>query len=163
MKSRYAWLGSLFAIIAALASMSAFVGAAGAKSHSKCYIATKNRYPTLISPCNKARIASGTKVTFEVRDLNSSAHKFNPTLDLSKHAPKHGRLRDDTSADGLFRGLNPVRGHRALFAVTPTQYTYLGYWEVTPGKYYIQIQQIESGCTTPHCLVYSPVTSITIH
>lgn len=162
MKSPYARLGRLLAIVAAVGSMLAFAGAAGARTHRNCYIHTKKRYPTLISPCNRARIDSGSKVTFKVRDLNSSAYRFTPTLDLSKHAPRHGRLRDDTSAFGLFAGLHSVRGHRGLFSVTPLRFTYPGYWDITPGKYYIQIQQIESSCTTPHCLVYSPVTSITV-
>lgn len=163
MNTRYVRPAGLLVLVAVPAAMFALAGPAAASSRSSCYIHTKKRYPTLISPCNRARIAAGSKVTFKVRDLNPSAYKFKPTLNLSRHAPRHGRLRDDTSAFGLFAGVHSVKGHHGLFSLTPVRFTYHGYWEVTPGRYYIQIQQIEASCTTPHCLVYSPVTSITIH
>ncbi|HET9104410.1 MAG TPA: hypothetical protein VFN55_13730 [Solirubrobacteraceae bacterium] len=146
-------------IVAALTSLLGFTVSAGARS---CYINTKARYPTVTSPCNKATISSGAHVVFKVRDLNSSAYKYHPFLVLTPKAPKHGIVPSDVGGNGLYDELKPVKGHHGQFQDKPHLYTFPGYWNVTPGKYYIQVHQIESGCTTRHCTVYSPVTTITV-
>lgn len=153
-------LGAGLAGALAIVSFLAFSAAAGAKGH--CYVNTKPRYPTVTAPCPRARIAPGAHVTFVVRDLNPSAGRYKPFLILTKHAPRHGIVPSDTSGNGLYDQLKPVRGHHGRFQDRPTQHSFPGYWNVTPGKYYVQIHQIESGCTTRHCTVYSPVTTIIV-
>ena len=140
-------------------SILGFTASAGARS---CYVNTSARYPTVTVPCNKASINSGAHVIFKVRDLNSSASRFHPFLVLTKKAPRHGIVPSDTGGNGLYDQLKPVKGHHGQFQDKPHLYSFPGYWNVTPGKYYIQVHQIESACTTKHCLVYSPVTTLTV-
>ena len=146
-------------VAAALMSILGFTASAGARG---CYIKTSARYPTVTVPCNGASINSGAQVVFTVRDLNSSAGKFHPFLILTKKAPRHGIVPSDTGGNGLYDQLKPVQGHHGQFQDKPHRYSFPGYWNVTPGKYYIQVHQIESACTTRHCIVYSPVTTLIV-
>ncbi|MDQ6745543.1 MAG: hypothetical protein M3Z27_05975 [Actinomycetota bacterium] len=54
-----------------------------------------------------------------------------------------------------------VRGHHGLFTLTPRVGTFPGYWLVTPGKYYLQIQQID-GRSSRHGIYYSPVYTLAV-
>src|SRR5664279_3415740 len=160
MRALRASLGAGGAGTLAVVAILAFSAPAGAKGH--CYVNTKPRYPTVTVPCPRAKIASGAHVTFTVRDLNPSGYHYKPFLILNKRAPKHGVVPSDTSGKGLYDELKPIKGRHGFFVDKPTQHSFPGYWNVTPGKYYLQVHQIESSCTTPHCMVYSPVTTIIV-
>ena len=153
-------LGRVF-VVAALIALFA-VTAAQARSHkhkSSCSPSSGKYDPRLLSPCNGATVPAGVVFTFKVKDVNPGSG-YRPFLNLSSHAPRHGVLKDDTSGNGLFDGMKRVHGHRGLFTLTPPLYSFTGYWLVTAGTYYVQVQQVD--CAVKGCRRYSPVEKLTV-
>lgn len=144
-----------------LAALSALGGVAVAKR--RCSLrARPTLVPTLKFPCNRATVKAGHNITFTVVDRNSKAHKYHPFIELSKKGPnKHGRLPGVPPAGGFFDKLKPVKGHRTLFYDRPQQYSFPGWWNITPGTYYIQIQQVDDRAGRGDTF-YSPVSRITV-
>jgi hypothetical protein len=138
--------------------------AAGAKAplhhHLVCSPAASILAPQLLSPCDREVVHTGIVFTFQVRDRNSKAHRYPPFINLTRSPPSHGILKNDSSGDGLFDQLVPVRNHRGLFAFRPRLFSFPGYWLTSPGKWYVQIQQVD--CTVRGCVRYSPVETITV-
>jgi hypothetical protein len=149
------------ALIAALATMLALTGTAAAKK--RCSLRARSALvPTLKFPCNRAKIAKGHNVTFTVVDANSKAHKYRPFIELSKKGPnKKGRLPQVPPTGGVFDQLKPVKGHSTLFSDRPDQHIFPGWWDITPGTYYIQIRQIDDRAGIGETF-YSPVSRITV-
>jgi hypothetical protein len=149
------------AIIAALCTMLALSGTAAAKK--RCSLrAPSALVPTLKFPCNRATITKGHNVTFTVVDANSKAHRYRPFFELSKQGPnKKGRLPENPAVGGVFDEMKPVKGHPTLFSDRPDQHIFPGWWDITPGTYYIQIRQIDSRAGIGDTF-YSPVSRITV-
>jgi hypothetical protein len=147
-------------VLAAVAAAVLVPGTAGARSRRPCSPSKGSLFPRLLAPCNHTAVPTGRVFTFKVRDMNPNAHRFAPYINLSRKPPKRGVLKDDTSGDGLFAQMKAVRGHRGLFQYRPKLFHFPGYWLVTPGRYFVQIQQID--CTVKGCHRFSPVETITV-
>jgi hypothetical protein len=156
-------LGSAALIAVAASLLMAVSGAAGAKKpHQKCSLTASKLAAHLTFPCDGATVPAGHKITFKVFDGNSKARLYRPFIELTKRAPnRKGHLPRDPLAGGFFDQMAPVKGRADQFVFTPHQYTFPGWWDVTPGKYYIQVQQVDAragiGAT-----FYSPVESIIV-
>lgn len=159
MSGRYARFVGVFAIVTALASLS-FVAAAGARSHRRCSLRAGPLTPTLSRPCNRAAVQVGHDVTFTVFDENSKAHLYRPFIELTKKKPdRRWRLPRIPGADGFFAQLNAVKGHSARFTFRAPSLSYPGWWLVTPGRYYVQIDQVDNRAGQA-LTFYSPVSTI---
>ena len=149
------------AAASAIVAILACSAVAGAKR--RCYINTRPRYPTVTSPCPRAHVVSGAHVTFTVRDLNPSAHTYMPFLILGQAgAQARGRARSTPRATASMTSSSRSGAAMDSSRTRPREHRFAGYWNVTPGRYYLQIHQLESGCTTPQCTVYSPVSTIIV-
>jgi hypothetical protein len=151
----------LIAVAAVLVALSALGGTALAKR--RCSLRARSALvPTLKFPCNRARVATGHNITFTVVDRNSKAHRYRPFIELSKKGPnKHGRLPNVPPTGGFYDELKPVKHHSTLFTDRPDQNSFPGWWDITPGTYYIQIQQVDDRAGIGDTF-YSPVSRITV-
>jgi hypothetical protein len=145
------------ALVAALTAMLALSGTATAK---KCSPSAGNLAPRLTSPCAGATIRVGHNVTWKVTDNNPKAGRFHPFLNLTRQKPKNGVLRDDHNGNGIFAEMHAVKGRPGHFTYTAKKYDFPGYWLVTRGTWYVQVQQIDS--TGNHGERLSPVEQIHI-
>lgn len=150
-------------LVLALFTVTLLAGAAAAlavpaRHRAPCSPSAGPGTPQLLSPCNHAVLRAGKAFTFRVKDFNSEARTYPPYLNLTAKGPKHGVLKDATGARGIFDETRAVRGHSGLYTLKTPLFTYSGYWLVTPGKYYLQLQQI--GVTGR--LIYSPVETVTV-
>jgi hypothetical protein len=161
--SRFTKLGGLAVLVAVVAAMFT-VATAGAKPHHKCTLSAGPRVPTVTFPCNRGTVHVGKDPTFKVHDGNSKAHQFHPFIEVTKKKPnKAGILPQNPGTGGVFDELHAVKGHSARFVDKPTAFNFPGFWLVTPGKYYVQVQQTDS--RAPHrrgggLAYYSPVQTI---
>lgn len=150
-----------------VSAVTTLVGAAFAlakphRHHRVCAPSNGKANPRVISPCDGASVAAGRAVTFTVEDLNLNAGQDPPFLNLTATKPRHGILPDDQGSKGVFDALKPIKGHRGRFKVTPTLYTFPGYWLVTRGTYYVQVQQVDGTKIHSHLTAYGPVTTIRV-
>ncbi len=153
-------LASRFALAAALMALFAFPAGAAAKSHRSCSLRAGSLTPTLSFPCNRATVHVGHNLTFKVRDRNSKAHRYPPFIELTSKRPgRHGRLPADPGAGGIYGQLRAVKGDPTLFTYRPTTYSFPGWWLITPGTYYVQIQQVDDRAGSS-LTFYSPVSTI---
>ncbi len=151
----------------AISALTLLIGAALAlatshKHHNVCAPSKGRAYPRVLSPCNGASVAPGKPVTFTVEDLNVNHKKYPPFLNLTTARPRHGILPNDKNGKGLFDSLKRVKGHPGRFKVTPKVYTFPGYWLVTKGTYYVQVQQVDGTKIHSHLTAYGPVTTIQV-
>ncbi len=156
--------GRRIASILAISALTLLLGAALAlaKHHKVCSPSKGKAYPRVTSPCNGASVSPGKAVTFRVEDLNVNATKYPPFLNLTKTRPRHGILPDNQNGKGVFDPLKPVKGHPGRFKVTPTLFTFPGYWLVTKGTYYVQVQQVDGTKIQSNLTAYGPVTTIKV-
>jgi hypothetical protein len=163
MKNAIVRVASLGALALMLAGLLAFAGPAGAKgkTHKACHASAGSQIPIITFPCNGAVIRVGSRQTFKVYDANIYAHKYKPFINLTSKAPRHGIVPTDGGADGFYDSLRQVKGHRTQWSNKPRYETYRGYWSVTPGKYYVQVQQVDPRAKH-HVTTYSPVSVITV-
>lgn len=146
------------ALVVALTAMLVVSGTAAAKK--TCSPSAGRLAPQLTSPCAGATIRAGHNVTWKVTDLNPKAGPYRPFLNLTRSRPKHGVLPDDHNGDGIFAELKPVKGHPGRFSYKARNYTFPGYWLVTKGTWYVQVQQIDD--TGTRGVRLSPVEKIHI-
>lgn len=144
-------------LVAALIAMLALSGTAAAK---KCSPSAGSLSPRLTSPCAGATIRVGHNVTWKVTDTNPKAGRYHPYLNLTRAKPKNGVLRDDHNGNGIFAQMKAVKGHPGHFTYTAKKFDFPGYWLVTRGTWYVQVQQIDS--TGNHGVRLSPVEQIHI-
>jgi len=164
MKNRIIPTASLGALAVVAAALLSFAGPAGAKGkkHLACHATAGSQIPIITFPCNGAVLNVGSKPTFKVYDANIYAHKYKRFINLSSKAPRHGIVPSDDGADGVFGALTQVMGHRTQWFDKPTYETYPGYWSITPGKYYVQVQQVDPR-SKRNVTIYSPVSVIIVH
>jgi hypothetical protein len=153
------------AAMLAISALTLLVGAALAlakphKHHKACSPSKGKAYPRVLSPCNGASVSPGKAVTFTVEDLNVNAKQFPPFLNLNTTKPRHGILADNKNGKGVFDSLKPIKGHPGRFKVTPKLFNFPGYWLLTKGTYYVQVQQVDA--TMSHLTAYGPVTTIKV-
>jgi hypothetical protein len=67
-------------------------------------------------------------------------------------------LKDDNGTHGTFTETHALKGHPGIYVAQTEGFSFPGYWLVTPGTYYVQLQQI--GFTGR--LIFSPVETITV-
>jgi hypothetical protein len=144
------------AVVAALAAMLAISATAAAEK--TCSPSSGRLSPRLTSPCARATIKVGHNVTWTVADANPKAKADHPYLNLTKLKPKHGIVPDDRSGAGIFAELKSVKGHSGRFTYEARADDFAGYWLVTKGTWYVQVQQIDP--TVKGGLRYSPVETI---
>lgn len=162
MRSPSRRLVSWIAFAAVLTMLFAFTAAAGARSHGhrRCSLGAGPLTPTLSFPCNGRTVLAGHNISFEVRDTNSKAHRAEPFIELSNKKPnRRGRLPVNPGSGGFFAELKAVKGHSSLFAYSPPHYTFPGWWLITPGRYYVQISQVDDRAGRS-LNFYSPVSTI---
>jgi hypothetical protein len=161
MRNRIRLTGSVGTLAVMVAALLACAGPAGArgKGHKPCHASAGSQVPIITFPCNGTAIRVGAKPTFKVDDANIYAHKYKQFINLTKKPPRHGILADDSGADGVYDALRQVKGHRNRWFDKPTYETYPGYWSVTPGKYYVQVQQVDPR-SNRNVTTYSPVSVI---
>jgi hypothetical protein len=137
--------GGVAVLVAALAALLGVAATAGAKPHHRCSRSAGPRVPTVTNPCNGGTVHVGKNPTFRAHDGNSKAHRFHPFIEITKKKPnKAGVLPTNPGADGVFDEMHSVRGHSAQFTDRPHPFNFPGYWLVTPGKYYVQVQQVDA-------------------
>ena len=129
------------ALSAALIAMLALSGTAAAK---QCSPSAGDLSPRLTSPCAGANIRAGHNVTWKVTDNNPKAGRYHPFLNLTRQKPRHGVLPDDHNGNGIFAQMKAVKGRAGHFIYTAKKYDFPGYWLVTRGTWYVQVQQIDS-------------------
>lgn len=133
------------------------------RTHHRRRVCSPSRgrlYPRLLSPCNGATVREHATVVFRVRDLNPLHRRYPPFLNLAlSRRLRHGVLPNDTTGNGLYTQLRPVKGHPAVFFYRAPQEIYPSYWLNHPGTYYVQVQQVDARCR-PHLTCYSPITTI---
>jgi hypothetical protein len=163
LKNRIMSTGSQGALALMLAALVTFAGPAGArgKQHKACHASAGSQIPIITFPCTGAVIKVGSKPTFKVFDANIYAHKYKPFLNLSTQPPRHGIVPNDSGADGVYNTLAQVKGHGTQWLDKPKYGTYPGYWSITPGKYYVQIQQVDQR-SRRNVTTYSPVSVIIV-
>ncbi len=160
MRKSHVRLMSRFASAAALVALLLLPAGAAAKSHRRCSLRAGSLTPTLSFPCNRATVHPGQNITFRVRDKNSKAHQYRPFIELTNRRPgRHGRLPRVPGADGFFGQMRAVKGHPTVFTFRAAVYSYPGWWLITPGKYYVQIQQVDDRAGSSLSF-YSPVSTI---
>jgi hypothetical protein len=145
------------ALVAALTTVLAVSATAAAK---KCSPSAGPLSPRLSSPCAGTSISAGHDITWQVTDTNPKAKRYHPYLNLTRSKPRHGILPADHNGDGIYASMKSVKGHPGRFTYKAAAYTYPGYWLVTKGTWYVQVQQIDS--TVRGGLRYSPVVAIHI-
>ncbi len=144
------------ALIAALGTMLALGGTAAAKK--PCSPSGASLAPRLTSPCAGANVRAGDNVTWTVTDTNPNSGRYHPFLNVTRSKPKHGRLPDDHTGNGIFAQMKRISpGH---FSYKAKRFTFPGYWLVTKGTWYVQVQQIDS--TGTNDLIDGPVETIHI-
>jgi hypothetical protein len=163
MKNRIMQTCSLGALALMLAAMFTFAGPAGAKGkrHKACHASAGSQIPIITLPCTGAVIKLGSKPTFKVFDANIYAHKYKRFINLNKQPPRHGIVPNDSGADGFYTTLAQVKGHRTQWFAEVKYQTYPGYWSITPGKYYVQVQQVDPR-SKRNVTTYSPVSVIIV-
>ena len=163
MKNRILRVGSVSVLAMMLGALLAFAGQAGAKGnkHKACHASAGSQIPVITLPCTGAVIKVGSKPTFKVYDANIYAHKYKGFINLNKQPPRQGIVPNDSGADGFYDTLKPVKGHRTQWFDRPTYQSYAGYWSVTPGKYYVQVQQVDLR-SKRNVTTYSPVSVIIV-
>jgi hypothetical protein len=144
-------------LVAALTATLALGGTAVAK---KCSPSAGNLSPRLTSPCAGATIQAGHNVTWKVTDNNPKAGRYHPFLNVTRQKAKHGVLPDDHNGNGIFAEMKAVKGRPGHFSYTAKKYDFPGYWLVTKGTWYVQVQQIDS--TGNHGERLSPIEKIHI-
>jgi hypothetical protein len=111
---------------------------------AKCSPSKGRDYPQIMSPCNGATITLGKNFTFKIRDLNPQASQYKPFIYMSlKVKYSHGVLLGD--GNGIDEQLKPVPHRKGYFELNTAKlprYDFSGYWEVTPGTYTVQVDQI---------------------
>ncbi|MGI8712134.1 MAG: hypothetical protein ACR2NR_02920 [Solirubrobacteraceae bacterium] len=102
--------------------------------------------PFLPYPCDGAIIRRGARRNlFAVYDANPESALYKPYIDLSPKPPDAaGVLPVDTTGDGVFAQTTRVPARPRQFHYTDYAYTFPGFWTITPGKYYVQVQQIDA-------------------
>jgi hypothetical protein len=155
--------GSLGALALMLAALLTFAGPAGArgKQGRPCHASAGSQMPIITFPCAGAVIKVGSKPTFKVFDANVYAHKYKPFLNLNRQPPRHGIVPTDSGADGFYNTAGQVKGHPTQWLDKPKYETYAGYWSITPGKYYVQVQQVDPR-SKRNVTTYSPVCVIIV-
>jgi hypothetical protein len=143
-----------------VAALALLLAAPAVAHRAQCSPSAGTLAPRLLHPCDHAVVSVGKVFTFVVRDRNPLAHKYPPFLNLTNRPPRHGVLKNANGKVGIFIELHPVRGHADLFAARPPHYTFPGYWLVTRGTYYMQVQQVD--CSVSSCHRYSPVERIQV-
>jgi hypothetical protein len=129
------------ALAAALTAMLALSGTAIAK---KCSPSAGSLAPRLTSPCAGATIRAGHNVTWKVTDTNPKSGEFHPFLNVTRRKARHGVLPDDNTGNGIFAQMKAVKGHAGHFTYKAKAYNFPGYWLVTKGTWFVQVQQIDS-------------------
>jgi hypothetical protein len=144
-------------LVAALTATLALGGTAVAK---KCSPSAGNLSPRLTSPCAGATIQAGHNVTWKVTDNNPKAGRYHPFLNVTRQKAKNGVLPDDHNGNGIFAEMKAVKGHPGHFSYQAKKFNFPGYWLVTTGTWYVQVQQIDS--TGNHGERVSPIEKIHI-
>jgi hypothetical protein len=144
-------------LIAAATAVLALGGTATAK---KCSLSAGSLAPRLTSPCAGATIRAGHNVTWKVTDTNPKAGRFHPFLNVTRRKAKHGVLPDDDNGKGIYAQMKAVKGHPGHFSYKAKAYNFPGYWLVTKGTWYVQVQQIDSSGTNGERV--SPIEKIHI-
>jgi hypothetical protein len=162
-KNRIMPTGSLGALALMLAALRTCAGSTGAKDkqHKACHASAGSQIPIITFPCTGAVIKVGSRPTFKVFDANIYAHKYKPFLNLNKQPPRHGIVPNDSGADGFYNTTAQVTGHPTQWLDKPNYETYPGYWSITRGKYYVQVQQVDPR-SKRNVTTYSPVSVIIV-
>jgi hypothetical protein len=144
-------------LVAALTALLAISGSAAAK---KCSPSAGSLSPRLTSPCAGGHVRAGHNITWKVTDTNPKSGQYHPFLNLTRQKPKHGVLPDDHNGNGIYAEMKAVKGHPGHFSYKAKAFDFPGYWLVTKGTWYAQVQQIDSTGTNGERL--SPVETIHI-
>jgi hypothetical protein len=118
--------------------------------------------PQLTFPCASDRLRAGHNFTWHVRDTDPDAGRpfRHPWINVTRAKAKHGVLPPDSDGHGIFAPMKTVKGRSASFTYRAPGYRFDGYWLVTKGTWYVQVQQPQSAGNGR--TVYSPVEKIVI-
>jgi hypothetical protein len=157
-------LGRHRAILAPALAAAALLVAPASGATASCPKPSSDRLaPELTSPCAGARLKAGHDFFWRVTDTNANARKrlYYPFLNVTRSRPRHGILPDDASGQGIYAQMRAVKGHPGRFSYEARRYSFRGYWLVTKGTWYVQVQQVDG--TAPNgTRRYSPVEKVTI-
>jgi hypothetical protein len=95
-----------------------------------------------------------------VTDPNPKAGEFHPFLNVTRRKDKHGVLPDDDNGKGIFTQMKAVKGHPGHYSYKAEAENFPGYWLVTKGTWYVQVQQVDSSGTNGQRV--SPIEEIHI-
>jgi hypothetical protein len=120
--------------------------------------------PEITFPCDKGAVKAGSQFTFKVIDKDPNAPKYHPFIYLSKSPKtKNGELKV-LNADTMVQPLKRVKHSDVYEFKTNTkpvnEFTFPGYWRVTPGTYYIEIVQPDG--TFKYAAAFSPIEKIRV-
>jgi hypothetical protein len=150
-------------LIAGLLVAGLLAAATSSSAKAPCAAPSGDRLaPVLTAPCVGARLKAGHNLTWRVTDTNRNARQTlgRPFLNLTRTRPRRGVLPEDQSGHGIYTRMTPVAGHPGHFSYRAKPYAFAGYWLVTKGTWYVQVQQIDA--TARHGRRDSPVERITI-
>jgi hypothetical protein len=157
-------LGRFRTMAAPVLVASALLGAQASGAHAPCAKPGPDRLaPRLTFPCAGARLKAGHDFVWRVTDNNPNARRrlYFPFLNVTRNRPTGGILPDDVSGRGIYAQMKAVKGHPGHFAYEATSYHFPGYWLVTKGTWYVQVQQVD-GTALHGSRRYSPVQKIRI-
>jgi hypothetical protein len=141
-----------------LVAAAALLALSGTAAAQKCSPSAGTLAPRLTSPCAGGHIQAGHDITWKVTDTNPKSGRYHPFLNLTRQKPKHGVLPDDHNGNGIFAEMKAVKGHPGHFSYKAKAFDFPGYWLVTKGTWYVQVQQIDSN--GPNGERVSPVETI---
>ncbi|HEY3728066.1 MAG TPA: hypothetical protein VGL51_12880 [Solirubrobacteraceae bacterium] len=154
-------LASLVAALTAVALLVASAGA-GAKSHCAARPSSDPLAPQLMFPCTATRLRAGHSFVWQVKDTDPMAAQplYRPWLDLTRKRGRHGILPRDETGYGIYAPLKPVKNRAGRFSYKAPVYHFGGYWLVSRGTWYAQVQQIDG--TGGGAIHYSRVVRLVI-
>jgi hypothetical protein len=135
---------------------------AGAKSHCTARRNADRLAPQLTFPCTAARLRAGHNFVWRVKDTDPMAAQalYRPWLNLTARRARHGILPVDDTGHGIYAPLKPVKNQPGRFSLTAAAYRFNGYWLVSRGTWYAQVQQIDG--TGSGAIHYSRVVKLVI-
>jgi hypothetical protein len=153
--------GGRLAAVVAFGVLMASAGA-GAKSHCTAKRSADPLAPQLTFPCTSARLKAGHNFVWRVKDTDPMAAQalYRPWLDLTRRRARHGILPADDTGHGIYAPLKPVKNQPGRFSLTAAAYRFNGYWLVSTGTWYAQVQQIDG--TGSGAIHYSRVVKLVI-